>query len=172
VQLYLRHFDRVRLFTAARLGPEDGADALMDTFAAALGSLHRFDPSWDSALPWLLGIAERMVRRHRRREALRLRTLAWLPTARDHDRWAEVDDRLDAPATLRVLGRAIRDLPEAQRQVLVLRVVGGLDYDQIARMLGVAPGTVASRLKRARDRLGVCVPPAGADERVGDGVDG
>jgi RNA polymerase sigma-70 factor, ECF subfamily len=48
------------------------------------------------------------------------------------------------------LERSIADLPEERRIVLVLRDVEGLAYEEIARVLGLEPGTVRSRLHRAR----------------------
>jgi RNA polymerase sigma-70 factor (ECF subfamily) len=48
------------------------------------------------------------------------------------------------------LHRAIADLPEERRLVVILRDLEGLAYDEIARALGLEPGTVRSRLHRAR----------------------
>lgn len=51
------------------------------------------------------------------------------------------------------LDRALNRLDESFREVLILRDLEDLDYDQIARVLGVAAGTVKSRLFRARAAL-------------------
>lgn len=48
------------------------------------------------------------------------------------------------------LHRAIADLPEERRVVVILRDVEGLAYEEIARALGLELGTVRSRLHRAR----------------------
>ena len=53
----------------------------------------------------------------------------------------------------REMERAIRRLPEQQREVLVLIGVLGVSYDETARICGCAMGTVKSRLNRARLRL-------------------
>ena len=50
---------------------------------------------------------------------------------------------------------AIRTLPEAERQVLLLFAWEELSYDEIALALGVPVGTVRSRLSRGRARLAV-----------------
>lgn len=55
--------------------------------------------------------------------------------------WEDVDERLKA---------AILDLSEGYREVLLLWAVEGLKYREIAEVLGVAVGTVMSRLYRAR----------------------
>lgn len=49
--------------------------------------------------------------------------------------------------------RAVRSLPAKLRAPLVLRHVEGLAYAEIAKVLGVSAGTVASRLSRAQTRL-------------------
>jgi RNA polymerase sigma-70 factor, ECF subfamily len=51
------------------------------------------------------------------------------------------------------LWSALNDLPFDQRTVIVLREIDGLSYDDIAFSLGVAVGTVKSRLTRARQAL-------------------
>jgi RNA polymerase sigma-70 factor (ECF subfamily) len=48
------------------------------------------------------------------------------------------------------LHQAIAELPEERRIVVVLRDLEGLAYEEIARVLGLEPGTVRSRLHRAR----------------------
>jgi RNA polymerase sigma-70 factor (ECF subfamily) len=49
--------------------------------------------------------------------------------------------------------RALDQLPFDQRTVVVLREIDGLSYEEIATSLGVAIGTVKSRLARARQGL-------------------
>lgn len=51
------------------------------------------------------------------------------------------------------LWRALDELPFDQRSVVILREIDGLSYDEIAFSLGVAVGTVKSRLTRARQAL-------------------
>lgn len=54
---------------------------------------------------------------------------------------------------LRELSRAFQGLPEEQRQVIQLVAVEGLRYDEAADLLGIAMGTVRSRLSRGRAAL-------------------
>jgi RNA polymerase sigma-70 factor (ECF subfamily) len=49
--------------------------------------------------------------------------------------------------------RIVAMLPDGQRMVIVLRYTEGLSYEEIARILGVSSGTVASRLNRAHKFL-------------------
>ncbi|MBR7164069.1 MAG: sigma-70 family RNA polymerase sigma factor [Clostridia bacterium] len=53
----------------------------------------------------------------------------------------------------RALFLALEQLGEEQRQVVVLRDVEGLSYEEIAQITGTAPGTVKSRINRARQAL-------------------
>lgn len=110
----------------------------------------------DSALPWLLGIAERLLsntrRRLRRAEALLRRLVSHDESVGDHaDRVAgEVDDA----RRMSQLHRALARLPRHEREVVELCMWSGLDQQAAATALGVAVGTVKSRLHRARRRLG------------------
>ena len=69
------------------------------------------------------------------------------------------DERPDATAMLErrereaALGRAIAELPDDRRIVVVLRDLEGLTYEEIAETLGLEMGTVRSRLHRARTEL-------------------
>jgi RNA polymerase sigma-70 factor (ECF subfamily) len=54
---------------------------------------------------------------------------------------------------LRRLKDAIRRLPRKHREVFVLREYGGLSYEDLSKTLGLRPGTVMSRLNRARQAV-------------------
>ena len=70
-----------------------------------------------------------------------------LEDTRRHDRDFERDERR------RRVERAVQALPPKLRAPLVLRHIEGLAYADIARVLGVSAGTVASRLSRAHAQL-------------------
>jgi RNA polymerase sigma-70 factor, ECF subfamily len=59
----------------------------------------------------------------------------------------------DATLSLRDFDRGMAQLPEEQRQVLLLTGLEGFGYDDIASILDIPTGTVRSRLSRARDAL-------------------
>jgi RNA polymerase sigma factor (sigma-70 family) len=58
-----------------------------------------------------------------------------------------------ATLQLRDLERAIGQLPQEQREVILLVGLEGMSYDEVAAILGVPIGTVRSRLSRGRDQL-------------------
>jgi RNA polymerase sigma-70 factor (ECF subfamily) len=64
----------------------------------------------------------------------------------------------------RILKQAMDDLPAQYREVLVLREIEGLSYQEVANTVGVPIGTVMSRISRARKRLHqrLGVPAGGA----------
>lgn len=57
--------------------------------------------------------------------------------------------KLDAEA----VRESINELPPSAREIIILRDVEGLSYTEIAGMLGIAEGTLKSKLFRARERL-------------------
>jgi RNA polymerase sigma factor (sigma-70 family) len=71
----------------------------------------------------------------------------------------DVNDGLDA-----ALLTALRHLPDRQREVIALRVFLDLDFDTIARHLGIAPGTVRVHLSRAVTALRQELSPSQALE--------
>lgn len=111
----------------------------------------------DSALPWLLGIADHLLsntrRRLRRAEALLHRLISHDEPVGDHaDR---VVGLVDDERRMSEIHRALARLPRHEREVVELCVWSGLDQQAAATALGVAVGTVKSRLHRARRRLEV-----------------
>ncbi len=66
------------------------------------------------------------------------------------------------------LRRALAMLPDEQREALTLIGAGGLSYDEVAEITGVAAGTVKSRVSRARDRLALIYAEG---HIAGDGID-
>lgn len=66
---------------------------------------------------------------------------------------AQADDALAVSEQRAVVSRALAQLPRESREIVVLRDIEDLSYQEIARVLGVPIGTVMSRLARARQRL-------------------
>jgi RNA polymerase sigma-70 factor (ECF subfamily) len=62
--------------------------------------------------------------------------------------------RIDEATALRVdLARALAELSEEYREAVVMHDLGGIPYEEIARLTGAAIGTVKSRISRGRRRL-------------------
>lgn len=154
--IFDRHAAPVRRYVASRVGWDDADDVVADTFLVAFSIRRRFtaDRGVD-ALPWLLGIATKRIARARGVETrwLRSQQLA----AAEHDRGDSFEDdviaRTGAHESAGVLVQGLRQLPRRERDVLLLRVVGELSYEEIAAALHLPLGTVRSRISRARARI-------------------
>lgn len=139
--LFDRHYERVRRYSWARLGPA-GDDIAAESFAIAFARRTDFDTARADAVPWLLGIATNLIRRQYREEKRRLQLLTALG--------AERALQAPAPSLGSGVASALERLQRRDRDVLVLYAVGELTYGEIAVALGIPEGTVRSRLNRAR----------------------
>ncbi len=109
----------------------------------------------ESVLPWLLGVANHVLRNHRRaarryRAAVR-RIVPADESAGDHA--DAVAAAVDSERLMAAVRHALTRLPRHEREVIELCAWSGLDQKAAAVALGVSVGTVKSRMHRARRRL-------------------
>ena len=132
-------------------------DVAQETFIRAYRAIGRFELGRPFG-PWVVRIAANLAINQRRSPRAREQELpegyAEAPT-RDPGPLGQMLDR-EACA---VLDQAVARLPEEQRAVFVLRVSENLSYQEIAEALGLAPGTVMSRLSRAREKVRAAIAP-------------
>jgi RNA polymerase sigma-70 factor, ECF subfamily len=122
---------------------EAADDVAQDAFQRVISKARHFD-STRPFEPWLRRVVVNTALDRHRREA-RWAELPSSETADDHaGSTGEVNDRLSV---------ALSRLPYDQRLAVVLRFALGYQHDEIAEMLDVPVGTVASRLGRATKRL-------------------
>jgi RNA polymerase sigma-70 factor (ECF subfamily) len=152
-ELYSRHVAAVHGWLRSRL-EWAASDLTAETFARAWLHRDRFqDQRHGSALPWLLGIAGKLLADTLRREQIDTRARQRLGLPLDlasEDGYAEVEARL-SPAL--ALHQALGSLPEHERQALELRVIDELPYGQVARRLEIRPAAARLRVSRALRRL-------------------
>jgi len=124
---------------------EDALDAVQEAFIDAFQALDRFDLS-RRFYPWFYTILRnccyKLAASRRRRETSstdELEMLAPMPDATSEE-------------TL-LLERALRELSPQERELLTLRHLDGLSYEELAERLDVPQGTVMSRLYQARKHL-------------------
>ena len=116
-------------------------DLTADTFEKALKAWRRFDASRGSARTWLCQIA-------------RTTTLDWF---RAEERRRRREERAAVAERVEERGLSPELSPEleaaAEREVIALRVLLDLDGDETARVLGISPTAVSTRLSRALKKL-------------------
>ena len=153
---------RLRRFALGLTGrPDDADDLVQAACERALSRLHQWQPGTrlDS---WMYRIVQTTFIDEMRKRKVRGEPVD-LEAAGDV---SGVDGRsaVDARLTLASVRRAIAQLPEDQRAVLLLVTVEGLSYRDAAESLGIPQGTLMSRLARARLRLHEMVHGAEAPE--------
>jgi RNA polymerase sigma-70 factor (ECF subfamily) len=121
-------------------------DLTADTFEKALRLWRRFDPRRASARTWLCQIA-------------RTTALDWFRTEerrQKREERAAVPELVDgglSPGLSPELEAALRELSAGEREVIALRVLLDLDGEEAARVLGISPTAVSTRLSRALKKL-------------------
>jgi RNA polymerase sigma-70 factor (ECF subfamily) len=144
-RLYREHAGAVLAYALRRSSsPDDAADAVAETFVVAWRRVNEVADA--DVLPWLYGVARRVLstqRRSRRRQAALAARAASEP-----DQLASSPVRGTSP-----IFRALAELPEDVREVLMLRAWEGLSSREAAAVLGCSPVAYRIRLHRARGRL-------------------
>jgi RNA polymerase sigma-70 factor (ECF subfamily) len=146
--VYAAHRGPILGYVLRRTGnPDDAADVIAETFLTAWRRLEEIPHDPQTRL-WLYGVARRVLANHhrgeRRRSALADRLRADLAVGYHPPEF----DGEQAQIT-----EAFRGLPAADRELLALSAWEGLDYGQIAVVLGCSRNAVRLRLFRARKRF-------------------
>jgi RNA polymerase sigma factor (sigma-70 family) len=152
-QVVLPHLDSAYNLARWLTGNDhDAEDVVQDAYLRAVKFFDSFRGG--DARPWLLTV-------------VRHACFDWLERNRSHQPLAVFDEELHSnqgdsldPAQLllrkqdsEMLRQALEELPVEFREVLVLRELEGLSYKEIGAVTNLPPGTVMSRLARARERL-------------------
>lgn len=133
---------------------QDAQDIAQETFIRAYRGLRRFDTA-RPLRPWLLQIAKNLSRNRLRAAGRYLAALqrAFMHMPRGAHSAASAESYVEQRREVQALWDAIRLLPEQDQEVIYLRYMLDLSTQETAEVLGVAPGTVKSRLSRALGRL-------------------
>ena len=165
--LFDRHAPHIHRYLARRAGRQVADDLVAETFLTAFAKRDRYDLGYPDARPWLYGIATNLVGQHRRDEFRQYRIQrAALPDLDPPGHAERVAASVTAHGMRRLLTAALADLPDGERDVLILIAWEQLSYDETARALGIPLGTVRSRLNRARGRLRGALATAGHSETI------
>jgi RNA polymerase sigma-70 factor, ECF subfamily len=151
-ELYRRFHRAVHGVVLAKVSFGDAADVVQDVFAIALERLPQL--AEPAAFPgWLMSIA-----RHRAIDVIRSKK----PT----DELADIPVPASRSAEVAEVLAALRALPEAYQETMILRLVEGMSGPEIAAQTGLSSGSVRVNLHRGmkllRERLGI------ADQEASD----
>jgi RNA polymerase sigma-70 factor (ECF subfamily) len=149
-ELYETYRDRIYSLVAYSIGdPGHVQDVLQTVFFKIFRGLRNF--RFQSSLStWIYRIAHNECQdHHRRRSAPHVPLEAILGSGDEIDSRPASEDQHEQQERETIVRQALMQLPFKMREVVVLKYVEGLSYDEMSKALGCAPGTVASRLNRA-----------------------
>ena len=124
---------------------DDAADAVHDALATVLSRPESYDANKGPLKPWFMRIV-----RNRCIDMKRRRRGGSIPVDELPDTAAGPEESLETAERSVMIQRALARLQDDKREIVVLRDYLDLSYAEIAGVLGVAQGTVMSRLHRAR----------------------
>ncbi len=139
---------------------EDARDTVQEAFVRLWNMRDRVQPQTAEALVYRIALNQASNLRRKRK----LRTWFGLERLQHHPHPGQsADDFLTDQAQRAAAQKAIEALPERLRRVLMLCTFGDLTYAEIAQILSIAPGTVASRrnaaVKKLQQQLGTWEQP-------------
>jgi len=139
---------RVQGYARGR-GVVDAEDVMQDVFTAAAHQIGDFDGEWRAFRSWIFSIAYRQIV-NRYRSSSRSDT-ALPESVVDHHR-SGPDEIVVLQETASDAVAALDVLNEVERDVILLRVVAGLDTAEVAKAVGKTPGNVRVIQSRALER--------------------
>jgi RNA polymerase sigma-70 factor (ECF subfamily) len=148
--------------------PEAAQDVVQEALIKAYRGIRKFE-SRSAFYTWLYRIVVNLALDRRRRDRSGSEAEWDESVARQIDPRAVVPQPSDPELDSRrievreLVARGIRELPDGQREVLLLREVDGLSYGEIAATMGISKGTVMSRLHYARRKMEAFLREHGID---------
>ena len=143
--LYRAHAGAVRAYALRRTDAGTADDVVADVFLIAW---RRLDAVPDAPLPWLLGVARRVLANRRRGEARGAALVERLGSAA-----GRAGDEPEPAVADRGVAQALSALSDRDREALLLIAWEGLTATEAAQVLGISRGTFAVALHRARRRF-------------------
>ena len=142
---------------------EDARDALQNAFIKAFDALGRFDLKRPFG-PWFFQILRNQCRDQlrTRKARFRLEALDERLELRPADPETGPERRRERARAREIIWEGLEKIGEEHREILVLKELQGFRYGEIATILGIPEGTVASRLYHARRALKEALEGIGA----------
>ncbi len=149
--LHARHSRRLADYLAGRLSlsREEAEDVVQETWEALINhnyaALRRFEGR-SKFYTYLCTIATRRAYQRQRRRPQ-------MVDCDEADRPEPGHNPVESDLTAADVRNALKQVPEEFRTCLMLHHFGGMQYNEIAAMLGIPPNTVATRISRAKKKL-------------------
>ena len=159
-QLVLAHQNKVYTLCVHMVtNREEAEDLAQEAFLKAWRSLSSFQEE-SSFATWMHRLTTNVCLDHLRKQARRQNISTAVSLDDEESGWTEPDDhtqdpqrRLEQREQRELLAKALNELPEHHRRLIIMREVSGLSYQEIADALDADLGTVKSGISRARERL-------------------
>lgn len=152
--LYRHAYARLHAYARRRLpSAEQADDAVSEVFTRAMGAIGRFRWSAAGIDGWLFGILRNVLSEQHRRERRLLRGRFARGDAEPVDDGPDALERLLECERAEAVRAALEHLPAKDREMLELRVFGGLDATAVAAVVGKRPGAVRMAQSRALGHL-------------------
>jgi len=148
--IYANYYEAVLRYCLRRSKREDALDATAETFTVAWR--RRVEMPKDQELPWLYGVARRVLANQRRSAGRQQMTVARLRAVRS-DQVNEPEFELIRNEESRAVVLALSRLKPADREIIRLAGWEKLDRGGLALAMGCTPNAVTKRLNRALDHL-------------------
>ncbi len=142
--------------------PQEAEDVAQEVFLRVWAQAGRYDPARGAVSTWIYRIAVNLcIDRNRRGGLRRFLGLEAAPEVPDEAPGPEAVT--DARQRLARIRSVLTELPDRQRQAIVLRAAGGLSTGEIAAILGISPGAAEQLLVRARATLRARTEPTAGE---------
>ncbi|MGH9171206.1 MAG: RNA polymerase sigma factor [Acidimicrobiales bacterium] len=151
------HYQAIYAYCARRVDLSDAGDLASEVSVRAFRGKERFGPKSGAVKAWLIGIAAHVVTDYLRSRSRLNRCVEEFASARQLVANEPSTDAIDDKQTLDKVISELRRLPDRDLEPLLMFAWDNLSYEEIATALGIAVGTVKSRINRARRRLRVAI---------------
>lgn len=138
---------------------DDASDMTQEAFIKAYGSLSSFRGDSKFSV-WIYRIATNVCLDFLRSKSRKQQVSLTVSDDDDEDAQLDIPDpkadpeqQLMQKISMQSVEEGLKTLPDKQRQILVMRELGGMSYAEIGKALSLEEGTVKSRIFRARKRL-------------------
>jgi RNA polymerase sigma factor (sigma-70 family) len=145
-EIFNAHFSAMHAYVRRRVGTAIEDDILAETFATLW---RRIDDVPDDCLPWLYGVARRVISNHHRGHDRQLALARRLANTQE----VSVPDHGEIFCDSELLRRALMRLSSHEREALLLVAWEGLDGTRAAQAAGCTRAAFAARLHRARKHV-------------------